>query len=307
LIENRLYLDHQDLVEKTLQHFSNKSTAKKFLLQQVSNHHGKISTLLHWHAHLLDNIFLLFEHSPIEYCVELLRLMAKDFTSLKDGFPDIMVIEQGQLRFEEIKAPGDQLRRNQLVSLNKLQDVGYQVQITRVEWFRDPMQPYVIVDIETTGGRASHHRITEIGMVKRINGETVAQWQSLINPQRHIPSNITALTGIDDSMVADAPLFSEVADRIEEFTEGCIFVAHNVNFDYGFFKHEFERLDRFYRRPKLCTVREMRKAFPGLGSYSLANLTDYFGIEMQRHHRAMSDALAAAELLLLSQQVKQDV
>ena len=304
LIENRLYLDHQVLVEEVLQRLSSVEKAKNFLLQQVTSHHGKISTLLHWHAHLLDNIFLMLEHSPIEYCVELLRFMAKDFKSFKDGFPDIMVIEQGNLRFEEIKAPGDQLRRNQLVSLNKLQEVGYQVQITRVEWFRDPMQPYVVVDIETTGGRAGNHRITEIGMVKRINGESVAEWQSLINPQRHIPSQITSLTGIDDAMVADAPVFSDVADSVEEFTQGCIFVAHNVNFDYGFFKAEFERLDRFYRRPKLCTVREMRKAFPGLRSYSLANLTDYFGIEMQRHHRAMSDAMAAAELLDLSQKAR---
>jgi DNA polymerase-3 subunit epsilon len=159
------------------------------------------------------------------------------------------------------------------------------------------MQPSAVIDIDTTGGKAQHHRITEVGIVKVIGGEVVAEWQSLINPQRRIPQNITALTGIDNEMVSTAPLFAEVADDIDAFTEGCVFVAHNVNFDYGFIKEEFNRLERHYRRPKLCTVREMRKHYKGLASYSLANLTRHFGIDMQRHHRAMSDAVAAKELL----------
>ena len=299
LVENRLYQDHAQSIETRLEMLNERDALINFLLKQVSRHYGKVTTLFHWHSRLLDKLMLFLQYSPVARCISMLRIMAKDFHGFKDGFPDIMVIEQEQLRFEEIKAPGDQLRRNQLISLTKLQEVGYRVQITRVEWFRDPMQPYVVVDIETTGGKSGYHRITEIGMVKRINGETVAEWQSLINPLRHIPKHITALTGINNQMVADAPCFAEVADAIEAFTQGCVFVAHNVNFDYGFIKHEFERLDRFYRRPKMCTVREMRKAFPGLKSYSLANLTDYFNIDMQRHHRAMSDANAAAELLQL--------
>jgi DNA polymerase-3 subunit epsilon len=100
-------------------------------------------------------------------------------------------------------------------------------------------------------------------------------------------------------MVANAPIFAEVADDIAAFTEGCVFVAHNVNFDYGFIKAEFERLERRFRRPKLCTVREMRKWYKGLPSYSLANLTKHFEIDMERHHRALSDAVAASELLAL--------
>ena len=139
--------------------------------------------------------------------------------------------------------------------------------------------------------------------MKIVNGEVVDEWQSLINPQRHIPSNITRLTGISNNMVVDAPVFAEVADAIDEFTQDCVFVAHNVNFDYGFIKQEFARLERPFRRPKLCTVRESRKAFPGLPSYSLANLTKHFEVKMEQHHRALSDARAAAELLVMSQQV----
>jgi DNA polymerase-3 subunit epsilon len=136
-------------------------------------------------------------------------------------------------------------------------------------------------------------------MVKLIRGKIVDSWQSLLDPQRRIPANITALTGIDNNLVRGAPLFADIADEVEAFTQDCIFVAHNVNFDYGFIKEEFARIDRFWRRPKLCTVAQMRRHYKGLPSYSLANLTKHFEIDMQRHHRAMSDALAASELLNL--------
>ena len=232
----------------------------------------------------------------------MLKMMAQDFASLRDGFPDIMVVENGALRFEEIKAPGDQLRRNQLVSIQKLQQAGFDVQITQVSWYRDPEQPYAVVDIETTGGNSQYHRITEVGIVKIINGVVVDEWQSLINPQRHIPSSITRLTGISNDMVAGAPVFADVAESIDAFTRDCVFVAHNVNFDYGFIKQEFARLEQPFRRPKLCTVRESRKAFPGLASYSLAALTKHFGIDMEQHHRALSDARASGELLVMTQQ-----
>ena len=136
-------------------------------------------------------------------------------------------------------------------------------------------------------------------MVKMVNGEIIDSWQSLINPQRRIPANITSLTGIDNDMVRHAPIFAEVAQEIADFTEDCVFVAHNVNFDYGFIREEFARLERRFKRPKLCTVSQMRKYYKGLPSYSLANLTKHFDISMQRHHRAMSDAIAASELLKL--------
>ena len=89
------------------------------------------------------------------------------------------------------------------------------------------------------------------------------------------------------------------SDAVAQFTQDAVFVAHNVNFDYGFIKQEFARLERDFRRPKMCTVREMRRTYPGLPSYSLANLTRHFDIEMEQHHRALSDAKAAAQLLAL--------
>jgi DNA polymerase-3 subunit epsilon len=227
--------------------------------------------------------------------------MAQNHHGLSDGYPELMIIEDGQLRFEEVKAPGDSIRPNQYVSMNALQDAGFDVRICKVQWFVDPKQPYVVVDVETTGGKQPQHRITEIGAVKMINGEIVDTWSSLINPQRHISTFISKFTGISNSMVKDAPLFSEVADSLVEFMQDCVFVAHNVNFDYGFFKQEYQRLDRHFAMPKLCTVRETRKYFPGLKSYSLGNLCETFNIPLQSHHRALCDAEAAAALLQMVQ------
>ncbi|WP_100642576.1 exonuclease domain-containing protein [Alteromonas facilis] len=306
LLENRLYSDHGEAIDGLLAHCLDKHNFIRHLTETSAKHYGKVNALFQWHPRLLDNIKLLLQYAQPQQYLDMLKAMAVDYKSLSDGFPDIMVVERDQLRLEEIKAPGDALRRNQLVSINKLSDCGFDVRITKVNWCRDPMQPYVVVDIETTGGQSRYHRITEIGAVKRINGITVARWQSLINPQRKIPSNITALTGIDDEMVVDAPTFADIAESFEAFTQGCIFVAHNVNFDYGFIKQEYERLGQSYRRPKFCTCAEMRKVKRGLKSYSLANLTAYFDIPMKRHHRAMSDAEAAAELLSIIHQLKDE-
>lgn len=299
LKQNNFYAKFEVSIERTLIALSSKEKLQRHIHKMATQHYGKVNSLFMWNSRLLTSIDALITHGNIEAILTLLRMMCRDFASLSDGFPDIMVLDNNRLRFEEIKAPGDQLRRNQLVSIQRLQQAGFEVAVTTVNWVRDPAQPYVVVDIETTGGNSSYHRITEIGMVKMIAGNVVDSYQTLLNPQRRIPATITRLTGISDEMVADAPLFSEVAEDVAAFTQDAVFVAHNVNFDYGFIKQEFARLDVAYRRPKMCTVREMRRAYPGLASYSLANLTQHFAISMERHHRALSDAKAAAQLLQL--------
>jgi len=299
LKQNNFYALADDQIEAKLSQFDEAVQCMSILVKNAAQYHGKGQGIFHWRNDLLESLQLFVSQSPINAIKQQLRRMAQDWQACHDGFPDIMVIEDGRLRFEEIKAEGDTLRRNQLLCIQKLREFGFDVRITTVDFIIDPDQAYVVVDIETTGGRASSHKITEIGMVKLVRGEIVDSWQSLLNPQRRIPANIIALTGIDNDLVRGAPLFADIADEVEAFTQDCIFVAHNVNFDYGFIKEEFARIDRFWRRPKLCTVAQMRRHYKGLPSYSLANLTKHFEIDMQRHHRAMSDALAAGELLNL--------
>ena len=158
------------------------------------------------------------------------------------------------------------------------------------------MQNYCIVDVETTGANRQGQKITEIAIIKTDGEKVIEEFSTLINPERRIPIRITYLTGITNEMVQDAPKFYEVAKRIIEMTEDCVFVAHNVFFDYQFIQREFNDLGFQFRKKLFCTVKNARLAFPGLKSYSLKNLSAHFKIELKNHHRAMSDTRAAYEL-----------
>lgn len=155
---------------------------------------------------------------------------------------------------------------------------------------------YAIVDIETTGGLVKRDKITEIAIVLHDGEKVIDQYQTLINPERSIPAFITGLTGITNDMVADAPLFCEVAKDIVLRTEGAVFVAHNARFDYGFLREEFARLGYAYTRKQLCTVRLSKKLLPQLKSHSLDSLIRYFSLKVDKRHRALDDALATAEV-----------
>ncbi|WP_375414142.1 exonuclease domain-containing protein [uncultured Bradyrhizobium sp.] len=226
--------------------------------------------------------------------------MCQDYVGMHDGFPDLMLVRHSELLFLEVKAEGDAVRRNQLTRLRQLKNAGINAEIARVAYRFDPEQEYVVVDIETTGSWGNGDRITEIGAVKMRNHRVIDEWHSLINPQRLIPHRITQLTGITNAMVRDAPLFAEIADSFRAFMgEDAIFVAHSVNFDYGFIAAEFDRLGRRFRYPKLCTCAGMRRSHPGHKSYSLGNLCQAYEISLEDHHRALCDARAAAQLLNL--------
>ncbi|TGE14378.1 exonuclease domain-containing protein [Hymenobacter elongatus] len=165
---------------------------------------------------------------------------------------------------------------------------------------------YAIIDLETTGGQPAQDRITEIAIFIHDGEKVVDQYDTLLNPGRSIPFFITQLTGITDAMVRDAPKFHEVARKIVELTEGCVFVAHNVRFDYSFLKKEFADLGYNYSRKTLCTVRLSRSLIPGQPSYSLGKLCQNIGIPLEGRHRAAGDAAATAilfdRLLKISQQ-----
>jgi len=124
----------------------------------------------------------------------------------------------------------------------------------------------------------------------------VDEFTSLVNPESPIPYFITGLTGIDDHMVQNAPTFREIAQNVLRITEGCIFVAHSVNFDYGVIKEEFRQIGVDFIRKKLCTVRLSRKLIPGLRSYSLGKLCSAVNIPLVDRHRARGDAHATVLL-----------
>ncbi len=155
---------------------------------------------------------------------------------------------------------------------------------------------YAIIDIETTGNKASVGKITEVAIYIHDGNKIVDEFTSLVNPECYISPFITQLTGITNEMVADAPKFYEIAKRIVDITEGAVFVAHNSSFDYSFIQAEFEALGYSYQRETLCTVRMSRKLIPGHKSYSLGNICEAYHIPINGRHRAAGDALATVKL-----------
>ena len=155
---------------------------------------------------------------------------------------------------------------------------------------------YAIIDIETTGMGIQGNKITEIAIFIHNGKEVIEEYDTLVNPECNIPYAITRLTGINNAMVANAPKFYEIAKEIILLTKDCVFVAHNVNFDYNVMYKEFNALGFPFKRKKLCTIRLSRKIIPGLPSYSLGKLCTSQGIKINDRHRAKGDAEAAVTL-----------
>ncbi|HET7772254.1 MAG TPA: exonuclease domain-containing protein [Burkholderiaceae bacterium] len=148
----------------------------------------------------------------------------------------------------------------------------------------------VFLDLETTGMSPERERITEIGLVVVEGGEVRERWQTLVNPGKSIPPDISWFTGITNEMVRDAPEFEQVADALWARLQGALLVAHNARFDYGFLKAEFARLGRTYITKPLCTVKLSRTLDPEQRSHSLDALIERWGLGREARHRAMGDA-----------------
>lgn len=152
-------------------------------------------------------------------------------------------------------------------------------------------RPLAFVDIETTGGSPLNSRVMELGVVRVEGGRVVGKMRTLIDAGEPVPPWITGLTGIKTEDLAGAPSFREVADELSELLEGAVFVAHNVSFDYGFLRAEFERLGAPFRPMKLCTVRLSRALYPEYRTHKLQDLIDRFGLAAAARHRAYDDAM----------------
>ncbi len=146
------------------------------------------------------------------------------------------------------------------------------------------------VDLETTGTAARADRVTEVAIVRVDEGARVDEWSTLVNPECSIPAEIQALTGITNAMVSAAPTFGWIADEVAARIAGCVFVAHNARFDYGFLKHEFGRLGRAFTAKVLCTVKLSRRLYPEAGRHHLDALIARHGLSAADRHRALGDA-----------------
>lgn len=160
---------------------------------------------------------------------------------------------------------------------------------------------FCVVDLETTGGSAAKgSKITEFGAVKVCGGDVVGEFQTLVNPDEHIPAFITVLTGITDQMVISAPRIAEVLPSFLEFARGTVLVAHNAPFDIGFLKHfghqlgipwpGFEVLDTAILARRTLLRDEVANC-------KLSTLAAKFNATTTPNHRALSDARATVDVL----------
>lgn len=158
---------------------------------------------------------------------------------------------------------------------------------------------FVVVDLETTGA-GPDATITEFGAVKVSGGEVLGEFQTLVNPQAHIPPLISVLTGITDAMVATSPTLGEVLPSFLEFSRGAVLVAHNARFDVGFLKRACSRLGHDWPQPEVVdTVGLARSVLlrDEVPNVKLATLAHHFRAPVEPNHRALTDARATVHVL----------
>ena len=159
--------------------------------------------------------------------------------------------------------------------------------------------PFVVLDLETTGGSTATDAITEIGAVKVQGGERIGVLSTLVDPERPIPPSITALTGIRDRDVAGHPPIGGVLPMLLEFLRGAVLVAHNARFDTGFLNAALQR--RAYPRldnPVLCTVALARRLVRDeVRNLRLQTLATHLHARTTPCHRALPDAEATVDVL----------
>jgi DNA polymerase-3 subunit alpha (Gram-positive type) len=201
-----------------------------------------------------------------------------------------------------------------MVAAEDLQKAGTDIKIIYgvEDYFIDDMAPTVIgddntpfngefisFDLETTGLSRLEDRITEIGAVRIKDGHIVEEFDTFVNPERSIPSNITQLTGITDEMVKDAPSEDEALAQFYKFCGNAPLVAHNANFDAGFMKAAAERCGMSFNFTYIDSIPICRALYPDLKNYKLNNVAKYLQLPPFNHHRACDDARELGEIFII--------
>ena len=157
---------------------------------------------------------------------------------------------------------------------------------------------FVVLDVETTGLKPRHHRITEIAIIRVSASGDELVWSTLVNPERRVPRQISRLTGIDNQMVAAAPRFVSIAPTVQQLVGDLLIVGHNVSFDIGFLNAELVRCGH----PKLInqsldTLALADALIPNLRRLSLTEVARHLGVGQSEAHRASADAVATLNVL----------
>ncbi|MGU3463579.1 exonuclease domain-containing protein [Methylobacterium sp. C33D] len=211
--------------------------------------------------------------------------------------------EFGLMHLEGLGTPAD--REEGHVRLHAAADQGHASALAKIAELEhalaEPGERFVVIDFETTGLSPNNgDRVIEVRAVEIVKGRIGRHFRSLANPGFPVSGRITAITGITNGMLADAPTLAEIMREVSAFVEGATLVAHNAGFDRRFLQAEMERLNLWSDREVLCTMRLGKRAYPGFGSYKLAILASQAGVQLpDAKHWALADAMATVELFLV--------
>lgn len=158
---------------------------------------------------------------------------------------------------------------------------------------------YVALDIETTGLDSRFNEIIELAGVKFEDGVETARFQSLVKPEEEIGEFITALTGITNDMVRDAPAIETALPAFLSFVGDSVIVGHNVNFDVNFLYDKAESLGLPpFSNDFVDTMRVSRRLYKDLKNHKLSTLISHLGVGDTVEHRALSDCLQTQQCLV---------
>ena len=157
---------------------------------------------------------------------------------------------------------------------------------------------YVVFDTETTGLDPIKDEIIEIGACKIRNGKIEEVFSTFVKPSKHIPKEITNLTGITDEMVKDAPTINYVLPDFYKFCYGTTLVAHNIAFDIAFVHNIAKKFSYNFDNPTMDTIEIAKAKLPGLRNYKLGTIVERLGVSLENAHRAVHDATATAKVFI---------
>lgn len=163
----------------------------------------------------------------------------------------------------------------------------------------------IVFDLETTGLSSLCDKIIEIGAIKITPNNKIQTFESLINPEILIPQRSIDIHGIENEMVSSAPKTEEVVSKFKNYIEDLPLVAHNAQFDIGFIVFQFHSLGiELGDNQVFCSCQYARRTLKKSKNHKLSTLCQHLEIELENHHRATDDAVAALKVFIES--IKKD-
>ncbi|MDP3938850.1 MAG: 3'-5' exonuclease [Deltaproteobacteria bacterium] len=160
-------------------------------------------------------------------------------------------------------------------------------------------RPVVFFDTETTGTDPRQDRIVEFAAVKLHPDGRRETMRTLVNPKEPIPREASAIHGITDEAVSDAPTFGEVAADILKFIDGCDLAGYNVvKFDVPLLRKELERIELRFEEEGVRLLDPQVIFFSREPRDLSAAVRFYCGRELEGAHGALADTEASLDVLL---------